>query len=167
MIIMLAVDNNWSIGHNGKMLFNIEGDMKRFKEITTGNIVIMGRKTYESLPKKNRPLPNRDNIVFSRNNDYKLDHATVVHTVEELEKVLEEINGDKSKKEFVIGGGEIVDLLIDRCNKAYITRVDADYELRDAYIRDLNEDENWKVINRSDIEYEQGLVYRFVEFERV
>lgn len=167
MVIILAVDGNWNIGYNGEMLFRISNDLKRFKNITENNIVIMGRKTYESLPEENRPLKNRINIVLTRNKDFKDGSTIVVNTVDALMDVLRFINKDKYKKEFVIGGGEIVELLIDKCDTALITRMDAVYELSDASVRNLSEDPEWEVKRKSKIIFEQGMSYRYIEYERI
>lgn len=83
MILIFAVDNNWNIGYNGDMLFKISEDLKRFKEITVGNIIIMGRKTFESLPYK-KALPNRINIIITRDKEYKGENIMVVNSLEQL-----------------------------------------------------------------------------------
>ena len=81
MKIILAVDQNWGIGKDNEMLFHLKKDLKHFKDLTTENIVIMGRSTYESIGKA---LANRDNVVLTRNRDYKLEDALVFHNVDDL-----------------------------------------------------------------------------------
>lgn len=82
MKLIVAVDKNWAIGKNNRLMWSIPADMKFFRETTKGNIVIMGRKTLESFP-QSQPLKNRVNIVISKNPDYKVKDAVVVHSVEE------------------------------------------------------------------------------------
>ena len=82
MKLIVAVDKNWAIGKNNKLMWSIPADMKFFRETTQGNVVIMGRKTLESFP-QGQPLKNRVNIVISRKPDYQVKGAVVVHSVEE------------------------------------------------------------------------------------
>ena len=100
MNIIVAVDKNWAIGCNNKLLVSIPSDMKFFRETTTGNVVVMGRKTLESFP-NGMPLKNRTNIVLTGNRDYQVKGAIVVHSMEEL---LEELKKYNSEQIYVIGG---------------------------------------------------------------
>jgi dihydrofolate reductase len=119
--IIVAIDENFGIGNNNQLLCHVPGDLKRFKEITTGNTVIMGRKTWESLPKK--PLPNRNNIVLTRNTTYEAEGATVLHSVEEI---MNSFNAEGEN--FVIGGSEVYKLFLPYSNKLYITHIHKQFE---------------------------------------
>ncbi|WP_301956391.1 dihydrofolate reductase, partial [uncultured Eubacterium sp.] len=94
MNLIVAVDKNWAIGNNNELLVSIPDDMKFFREHTTGNVIIMGKKTLESFPGK-RPLKNRVNIVITKNQNYKVDGAIVVHSIEEA--VDDEMGEDYAK----------------------------------------------------------------------
>ena len=100
MNIIVAVDKNWAIGKDNKLLVSIPADMKMFRQETTGKVVVMGRKTLESFP-NGLPLKNRTNIVLTGNKDYNVKDAIIVHTVEEL---LEEIKKYPSEEVYCIGG---------------------------------------------------------------
>lgn len=114
--LILSVGRNNEIGRGNDLIWHFHADMKFFREITTGNTVIMGRKTFESLPKV---LPNRKNIVISTDRNLKIDGAVVVHSVEEaLEKA-------KNDNVFVIGGGKIYAEFLPLADKIYLTEIDA------------------------------------------
>ena len=136
MKVILAVDRNFAIGKDGDMLFSIPEDMQRFKELTTGNIVIMGRKTLESLP-DSKPLPNRTNIIITSKD---LDGMLCVKNEEELLRTLKEINPDHKMTEYLIGGANTIESLIHLVDEFVITYVDAEFEY-DAKIRNLFEDQ--------------------------
>lgn len=153
MKIILAVDNNFSIGVDGDLLFHLKKDLKRFKEITEGNIMVMGRKTLESLP-GGKPLPNRIHIVVTSNIDYKNGDAIVVNDIEEIDEKVKEINTD-GKEVFLIGGGNLIEQLLDKCQMAYITKVDKSYENFDTHIPNLDQLENWELIDVSEKQCEE------------
>ena len=94
MNLIAAVDNNWAIGKNNQLLVRIPMDQKFFREMTTGKVVVMGRKTLESFP-NSRPLKNRTNIVLTHNPSYEVEGAVVVHSLDELHKELEKYNSEK------------------------------------------------------------------------
>ena len=140
MIISLiaAIGKNNAIGVGGKLPWNLPDDLKRFKEITKGHCVIMGRKTYESI---GRLLPERKNIIITRNKEYKIDGAIIVSSIEEA---LKECGGDNEP--FVIGGGEIFKIALPYANKMYLTRVDTKIPA-DAFFPEWNPDE-WKILSK-------------------
>lgn len=160
MNIIVNVSKSWGIGKDGDLLFHIKGDMKFFKETTINNVVVMGRKTLDSLP-NGLPLKDRVNIVLTRNRDFSRDGVVVVHSVDEL---LEEIKKYDTEI-FVIGGGEIYNMLLPYCDKAYITKVDSDKDA-DAFFVNLDEDDTWKAESQSDIMGEK-LKYRFVVYNKL
>lgn len=119
--LIVAIAKNRAIGYKGDLLTHIPGDLPRFKQITTGHTIIMGRKTMDSFPRG--PLPNRDNIVITRNRNLKIDGALVVHSLEDA------INSaSKDKEIFIIGGGEIYNEALPYVDKLYITHVDKEFE---------------------------------------
>lgn len=165
MVIIAAVDKNWAIGNKNKLLVSIPNDMKHFRETTTGHIVVMGRKTLESFPQQ-KPLPNRINIVLTANKDYKPKDVTVVNSLEELKEKLAALNEDFPEKEvFVIGGESIYRQLIEDCDKAILTKIEAGYEA-DTYFPDLDEDPSWEITECSDELTCFDICYSFVTYER-
>ena len=119
MRAIVNADRNWGIGFRNGLLVHIPSDMRFFREKTTDNVVVMGRKTLESLP-GGRPLSDRDNIVLSRDAGLKVKGAAVVPSVEELEGLLSDMDPDRV---YVIGGAEIYRLLLPLCDTVYVTRV--------------------------------------------
>ena len=122
--MIAAIGRNNELGKDNDLIFHFKSDMKFFRETTTGSTVVMGRKTFESLPKV---LPNRRNIVISRNADLKIDGAEVCQSVEEA---LELCKGDKV---FIIGGGKIYEEFLEYANKLYVTEIDADCPEADTF----------------------------------
>ncbi|MBU5438843.1 dihydrofolate reductase [Tissierella sp. MSJ-40] len=166
MILIFAVDNNWNIGYDGDMLFKISEDLKRFRRLTEGNIIIMGRKTFESLPDK-RALPNRINIVITRDKEYSASDVIVINSLEELFPLLEKLNHDNEMNNFVIGGGNIAQQLISYCHKAYITKVFKTFEVADTLIPNLDLDDDWKIVNESEVYSQDDLFYKYVDYIRI
>ena len=120
--LIVAVSENYVIGKDNDLIWHLPKDMRFFKETTTGHHVIMGRKNFESIPHKFRPLPNRTNIVITRQLDYKAEGCVVVNSIEEALKVAKR-NGDDEA--FIIGGGQIYKLAIDAglVDRIYLTKV--------------------------------------------
>ncbi len=155
MNLIFSADRNWAIGYKNELLIRIPEDMKQFREKTTGNVVVMGRKTLESFPNK-KPLPNRVNIVISTREDYKVDGAIVVHSIEEA---LEELKKYPSENVFIIGGGAIYKEFLPYCDTAYVTYIDHAYAA-DTFIPNLDKlSDEWEMVEESeentyfDIEY--------------
>ena len=138
MNIIVAVDKNWAIGKDNKLLVSIPADMKMFRQETTGKVVVMGRKTLESFP-NGLPLKNRTNIVLTGNKDYNVKDAIIVHTVEEL---LEEIKKYPSEEVYCIGGDSVYKQLLPYCDTAHVTKIDFAYEA-DSYFPNLDEMPEW------------------------
>ena len=147
--MIVNADRNWGIGKNGKLLLHIPEDMQRFKALTMGNTIVMGRKTLESLP-GGKPLAGRKNVVLTRNKSYHADGVQICHSIDEI-KALE---GDI----FVIGGGEIYALLMSLCDTAYVTRTDTVYDA-DTFMPEL--DSEWELIECEKRDY-----YRFETYKR-
>ena len=161
MNLIAAVSRNWGIGNEGKLLFNLSGDLRRFRTLTEGNHVIMGRKTLESLP-GGRPLAGRNNIVLSRTLDAGTPGVTVCRDVAELKQLTKKIPTDKL---FVIGGGEIYRLLEPLCSYAYITWVD-DAPPADAFFPNLDESEHWRMAEETQTMENKGYIFQFFTYER-
>ena len=158
--IIVAKAQNNIIGKDNKLLWHIPEDLKRFKDLTTGHTIIMGRKTFESL---GRILPNRKHIVFTQNPDFKVndENVKVVHSMLEIQEYIE------SKEEnFVIGGAMIYNLLMPYVKKMYVTELHKDFE-GDAFFPKINSD-IWKEISREKGKNteENNLDYDFVIYER-
>ena len=119
MQAIVAADNNWGIGYQNRLLVSIPSDMKFFRQKTTGNVVVMGRKTLESFP-NGLPLKNRVNIVLTKNKNYQVKDAVIVHSEEEL---LEELKKYPSEKIYVIGGESIYKMMLPYCDIVYVTKI--------------------------------------------
>lgn len=161
MNLIVNVDKNWAIGLGSKLLVRIPQDMKYFRSMTTGHVVVMGRKTLESFP-ESKPLPNRANIVLTRDRGYQAPGAVVVHSMEELKEELEKYPGEEI---FVIGGGQIYRELLPLCDKAYVTKVDRAFDA-DVYFPDLDQDPQWKMTKVSEEQTYFDLEYVFAVYER-
>ena len=161
MNLIAAVDKNWAIGSQNKLLTSIPEDMKFFRQTTTGKVVVMGRKTLESFPGK-KPLKNRTNIVLTKNPSYQAEGAIVVHNEDELRKELKKYD---SEDIFVIGGESIYRHLLDECDKAYITKIEYAYTA-DAYFPNLDEKEEWKITAESEEHTCFDLEYFFLTYEK-
>ena len=153
--IIVAISKNRVIGSNNQLLWKLSSDLKRFKELTTDNPIVMGRKTYESISK---PLPNRRNIIITRNNDYQIEGC---ETVSSLEEALL-LTGNNC---FIIGGGEIYRQSIDIADKIYLTLVHKDFE-GDTTFPELGKE--WAKIGRKDFKSDEKneCDYSFIEYER-
>lgn len=160
MKIILAVDRDFGIGKDNKLLFHLKKDLAHFKDLTLNNIVIMGRKTYKSM---NGALPERENIVLTRNKDLKLDDALVFNSPQNLLKYVRENKNDREV--FVIGGKEIVDLLLDFCDEAIITKIDAKKDA-DTFLHNFDKDENFEIVNKSEAYYENDLKFNYITYRR-
>lgn len=156
MKLIVAADKNWAIGKNNALLVRIPNDMKQFRLLTEGNIVVMGRKTLESFP-GGMPLPKRVNIVLTRQKDYDGRGAVVVHTEEELWDKLRSCDRDRI---FVIGGESIYRMLLPYCDTAYVTRLDYSYEA-DTWMPDLDKDPEWTLTSRGEEQTCFDLIYYF------
>jgi len=162
MNLIVAVDKNWAIGKENKLLVSIPQDMKFFRETTMGKVVVMGRKTLESFP-GGQPLKKRTNIVITRDKNYSVKDAIVVHSVEEA---LEELKQYNSEDIYVIGGESIYRQMLPHCDVAHVTKIDHAYEA-DTYFPNLDEKEEWLVTGVSDEQTYFNLEYEFVRYERV
>jgi dihydrofolate reductase len=158
--VVVAIARNHVIGNNNQLLWHLPNDLKRFKKLTSGHTIIMGRKTFESLP---TILPERHHIVITKNKDYHVDsdQVTIVHSVGELLSLLK-----PDKDYFVIGGGEIYKLLLPLCEVLYITKVNKDFEGDTMFpILNLNE---WEIIENEEgvVDDKNPLPHQFMVLKR-
>ena len=156
--IIVAKAKNNVIGKDNKLLWHLPKDLKRFKELTTGHTIIMGRKTFESL---GRVLPNRKHIVLSNNPDFKVkdENVKIVHSIDEIKTYI-----DDKEENFVIGGAMIYNLLMPYVTKMYITEIDKDFEGDSVFPPvDLNK---WKETNRIKNQ-DENIEYDFVDYEKI
>ena len=141
MNLIVNADKNWGIGKNNELLVHIPNDMKMFRQMTTGKVVVMGRKTLESFPKG----------------------AIVVGSKEEL---LDELEEYKDEDIFIIGGESIYRMMLPYCDTAYVTRTDFAYDA-DTYFPSLDEDPEWKMTKISEEQTCFDLEYYFTVYERI
>ena len=161
MNAIVAADKNWAIGYKNKLLVSIPADMKFFRQMTGGKVVVMGRKTLESFP-NGLPLKNRTNIVLTGNPNYHVKDAVIVHTTEEL---LEELKKYDEEEIFVIGGESIYRMMLPYCSKVYVTKIDHAYQA-DTYFPNLDQLENWEMTEVSEEQTYFDLEYVFSTYER-
>jgi len=158
---IVAVDNNWGIGFNGELLERIPDDLKRFKQLTDDSTVVMGRKTWDSLPKK--PLPNRFNIIVTSqeadDNDIDIKHSSM----EEVKAFLEL---DLGIPVFIIGGGMIYRELLPYCQEVYVTKILKDHDNVDTYFPNLDEMEEWEQDESSETYNYNGVNYQYQHYRR-
>ena len=155
MQAIVAVSENWGIGKDNDLLFRISADLKRFRELTAGHTVVMGRKTLESLP-GGKGLPKRHNIVLTSNPDFTAENVEVVHNPAQLIFAA-------GTDAFVIGGASVYRQLLSLCDRVYVTKVFADAEA-DAFFPDLDADPNWEIAEESEIMEENGLRFQYVDY---
>lgn len=161
MNVIAAVDNNWAIGYQGSLLVRIPSDQKMFREMTEGKVIVMGRKTLETFPQK-QPLKNRINIVLSRNEEYTVKGALVVHSIKEL---MEELKKYDDADIFVVGGSSVYEQLLPYCDTAHITKIDYVYQA-DAYFPNLDAMSDWELTADSDEQTYFDLEYYFLKYQR-
>lgn len=161
MNLIVCADRNWAIGNNNKLLVSIPKDMKSFREMTTGKVIILGRKTLATFP-GGRPLDSRTNIILSSDKKYKVDGAVVVNSIDEL---LKEISKYDSDDIYVCGGESVYRQLIPYCDVAHVTRIDHAYDA-DTYFPNLDDSDEWEIEVESDEEVYFDVTYTFVKYRR-
>lgn len=156
--IIAAIANNSALGMNNKLIWHLPEDLKRFKRVTNGHHIIMGRKTFESLGK---PLPNRTTIIITRDRNYKADNCLIASS---LEDALEKAQDDKDP--YILGGSEIYNLAMPIADKLDLTLVHHVFEA-DAFFPEIDTS-IWKEISRKDFKADDmnKYDYSFVTFER-
>lgn len=157
--IIVAIARNGAIGRNNDLLWHISADLKRFKEITKGHQVIMGRMTYLSLPK--RPLVNRTNIVITDNKDEFFEGCITVHSIEEALDLCND-----REESFIIGGGSIYRQFLPFADKLYLTLVDKDFEA-DTFFPEIDKSQ-WTLVEKSEPVYDEAndFSYSFITYKK-
>ena len=158
MNLIVAVDQNWAIGKGGDQLVYISEDLKRFKALTTGHPVILGRKTLATFP-GGRPLKGRRNLILSANPAYMVEGAEVVHSIEELKAAI-----SSEEPVSVIGGASIYELLLPYCSEARVTKTLLTVPA-DRFFPNLDELPNWHITETSDILEENGIRFQYVDYK--
>ncbi|MBM6869840.1 dihydrofolate reductase [Pseudoflavonifractor phocaeensis] len=157
MNAIVAADQNWAIGRGGDQLVYLKEDLKRFRALTTGHAVILGRKTLATFP-GGRPLKHRENLILSRDPDF---HPEGCRVFGDIPSLLAAAPADA----FVIGGGSVYKALLDACDTVYVTRIDAAFPA-DTWFPDLDRDPDWAITDISQPLEQDGLVYRYVTYRR-
>ena len=157
---IVAVDNDWGIGFNGELLERIPEDLKYFKELTINSVVIMGSKTWDSLPKK--PLPNRLNIIISNKPREVLEDGSIRVSLEEAKIRLRY----SSCEQFIIGGGLIYQQLLPFCDRVYVTKIYKNHKNIDTYFPNLDKSDQWIGAPISDIKTYNTFSYQFWIYHR-
>lgn len=158
MEIIVAVDENYGIGKDNNLLARISPDLKRLRNFTVGNIIVMGSKTYMSFPK--RPLPDRENLVITR----KPENYPEVKCFTSVEDFLE-YSKTADKPIFVLGGGQIYKELLPYCDKAHITKILHSFEA-DTFFPNLDEDENWEIAEEGEVIETEQYPFKYVTYVR-
>ncbi|MBR5155209.1 MAG: dihydrofolate reductase [Clostridia bacterium] len=163
MNIIAAVDKNWGIGKDNGLLDHIPEDMKFFRETTKGKVVIMGKNTFLSFPNQ-KPLPNRLNIVLTHDKTFGFEGITVC---DDLKKAIEIAKIQyKDEDIFIIGGESIYRQAEPFCSKAYITKIDNEYDA-DKFMVNLDKLPDWKVKSEESLKTEKGLYITFTEYVKI
>lgn len=161
MNLIVAADNHWGIGKDGRLLLRIPSDMKFFRQKTIGNVVLMGRKTLDSLP-GGKPLPDRLNLVLTRDKSFAREGVIVCHSVAEAVETAESFG----KEIYVIGGGSIYEQLLPYCERAIVTRIDAVFDA-DTFLPDLDESDDWGQVGLGGRQVYQGVEFYTAEYIRL
>lgn len=165
---IVCVDENWGIGSNNKLLAHIPEDMKFFKEKTMNSVVIMGRKTYDSLPVK--PLPNRllNIVVTSKINKMceEDNNGAVLATMDFVKVYLKTLPKNSQANYCIIGGGQIYKELLPYCNKVYVTKVNHVYKNADTFFPNIDNTPEWEVVSTSEVKEHDGIEYQFYTYEK-
>jgi dihydrofolate reductase len=156
--IIVAASRNNVIGKDNQLIWRLSADLKRFKALTTGHTIIMGRKTFDSIGK---PLPNRTSVIITRQEDYKMEGCIVVHSLEEALQTVKE-----DEKVFIIGGGTIYKEAIDKADELFLTLVHAEFE-GDTYFPEIK-NETWESVARKDClpDEKNEYPYSFIDYKR-
>ena len=150
--IIAALDKNNAIGKDNKLLCYLPADLKHFKNTTTGCTIVMGRKTYESLP--NGALPNRRNVVLTRDKDYKCEGCEIVHSVNEVFNICKE-----DDEVFIIGGEQIYKLFIEKVDKLFLTQVHNEFDA-DTFFPYFDKN-NWSIVKKEDFKSDEKNKFDF------
>lgn len=157
--LIVAIAQNGAIGNNQELLCHLPNDLKRFKAITLGHTIVMGRRTYESLPKG--ALPGRTNVVVTRQADVAWENTIVAHSIDEA------LANSESSELFIIGGATLYEQTLQRANRLYITHIHHAFEQADTFFPAIDYDQ-WREIEREEHKADERhpYDYSFVTYER-
>lgn len=155
--LIVAFSTNQVIGVDNTMPWHLPEDLKRFRALTTGHHIIMGRKTYESL---GRLLPDRTTVIVTRNQDYNVDGAVICHSLEEAVQACK--HDDEA---FIIGGAQLYEKALDYVNKLYVTEVQLEVE-GDAFFPAVDA-QTWRLVSREALTSSKGFDFCYVTYERI
>lgn len=161
---IVAVDNNWGIGYNGDLLISIPDDLKHFKDVTSGHIVVMGLNTWNSLPKK--PLPNRLNVVIDYTDSMYFNKAVFGNLNDVMEMIRFSLEKNSDLQFFIMGGGSIYRQLLPYCDKAYVTKINKTFDNVDTYFPNLDIDNDWEISKIGELQEYNNIPYSFCEYSR-
>ena len=161
---IVAVDRDWGIGYQGQLLEHLPPDMKYFKEVTENHMVICGRKTWDSIPKK--PLTRRLVIVIS-NKGFKVEPGAVFLDMPYAMTHINQVKDDDEQEWFVIGGGEIYKQLLPYCNRVYVTKIEKSHKDVDTYFPNLDKDPQWEVSTCTELRDYGNIPYAFLAYDRI
>ena len=159
MILVMAVDAKWAIGYKGDMLTRIPEDLKHFKEMTMGGVLVMGRKTFDATG----ALPGRETIIVSRSLK-EMEGAHIAHSLDDLREMIKEKFSDK--KIFLVGGASLIDQLIDEVDEAEITFIKKDFEPYDTVMRNLDKDEAFELVQTIEEHVYQDMKFEYRKYKR-
>ncbi len=163
---IVAVDKDWGIGFEGQLLERLPPDMKYFKETTENHMVICGRKTWESIPSKNKPLSKRLAIIIS-SKGFKVEPGAVFLDMPHAMAHINQVKDDNDQEWFVIGGGEIYKQLLPYCDRVYVTQILKSHENVDTYFPNLDKDPNWEVSTCTELRDYGNIPYAFLTYDRI
>ena len=168
MNLVVLVDKNWAIGKDGNQLVYIKQDLARFRELTSDNIIVYGRKTLETFPGA-KVLPGRENWVLTRNVDLEVPNARMFNDIEELKLAILEAEGS-GKTVTCIGGGTVYEQLLPLVDTAYVTKMYRAWEGADVFFPNLDESSEWYVADTSEAftaGKKQPFEFKFIDYKRV
>ena len=160
MQLIVAVDKFWGIGKGNDLLFSLKEDMKFFRQTTLGKTVVMGYNTLMSFP-NSKPLPKRKNIVLTSKNLQPQENLVVVHSLQELSL---ELKNQEPQDIFIIGGAKFYKTMLDYCETAYITKVNADGQAQ-VFFENLDELENWQIVSESEEIIDGDYTIKFLTYK--
>ena len=164
MKMIVIADESWGIGADGDLLVQLPEDMKFFRETTKGNVIILGRKTLQSFP-MSKPLPNRVNIVITRDKNFSAEGTIVVNSIEDAVKLYNEKYSHLEG--FVAGGGTIYRQMLKYCDTALVTKMKMKFPSAQVFIDNLDEHDEWALAEESAVKYQGDMEFKFTTYKRV
>lgn len=161
MNLVVAADRHWADGKDGRVLVDIPGDRQMLMKETLGKVLVMGRKTLESLP-GGRPFASRRNLVLTRNGNYRVKGAQVCISLEEALKTLEEFD---TRDVYIIGGQSMYEQFLPYADTVHVTRIDYTYDA-DSFFPNLEQDGDWEMTEEGEEQTYFDLCYTFQRFQR-